>query len=87
MLQIDVTDGTEMEITAGIEITGEMAPRFEEILTPAALHFIAGLERRFGAERKRLIAERADFQARLDDGENPRFLPATKHIQIGRAHV
>ncbi|MDP7342541.1 MAG: malate synthase A [Alphaproteobacteria bacterium] len=83
MLQIDVTDGTEMEITAGIEITGEMAPRFEEILTPAALHFIAGLERRFGAERKRLIAERADFQARLDDGENPRFLPATKHIRAG----
>ncbi|MDP6818225.1 MAG: malate synthase A [Alphaproteobacteria bacterium] len=83
MLQIDVTDGTEMEITAGIEITGEMAPRFEEILTPAAQHFIAGLERRFGAERKRLIAERADFQARLDEGENPRFLPATSDIRAG----
>ncbi|PPR20577.1 MAG: hypothetical protein CFH39_02202, partial [Alphaproteobacteria bacterium MarineAlpha10_Bin2] len=37
-----------MELTAGIEIKGALAPGFEEILEPAALHFIAGLERRFG---------------------------------------
>ena len=87
MLQQNLTDGNEMELTAGIEIKGEMAPRFEEILSREALHFIAGLERRFGAERRRLIAARADFQARLDGGENPRFLPQTKDVRAGKWKV
>jgi malate synthase len=60
-----------------------MAPGFEEILSADALHFIASLERRFGAERKRLIAARAEFQKRIDDGENPRFLPETKDVRAG----
>ncbi|MFP6690824.1 MAG: malate synthase A, partial [Alphaproteobacteria bacterium] len=72
-----------MELTAGIEIKGARAPGFEKILEPAALHFIAGLERRFGAERKRLIVARAEFQQRLDGGENPRFLPETADVRAG----
>ena len=72
-----------MELTAGIEIKGALAPGFEEILEPAALHFIAGLERRFGAERKQLIAARAEFQQRLDGGENPRFLSETADVRAG----
>ena len=83
MPQSDETNGNEMELNAGIEITGEMAPGFEEILSADALHFIASLERRFGAERKRLIAARAEFQKRIDDGENPRFLPETKDVRAG----
>ena len=71
MPQSTQTNGNEMELTAGIEITGEIAPDFKEILSPEALHFVAGLERRFGNERKRLIASRAEFQARLDSCNNP----------------
>jgi len=51
MPQSEEMNGNEMELNAGIEITGEMAPGFEEILTAEALHFVASLERRFGAER------------------------------------
>ncbi|SVD23323.1 uncharacterized protein METZ01_LOCUS376177, partial [marine metagenome] len=63
--QRDGTDGNEMELTAGIKVTGAMAPGFSDILTPEALHFVAGLERRFSAERKRLIEARSEFQQRL----------------------
>ena len=79
----DGTNGSEMELNAGIEITGEMAPGFEEVLSAEALHFVASLERRFGAERKRLIAVRAEQQKRIDDGENPRFLSETKDVRAG----
>ncbi len=83
MPQRDGTDGNEMELTAGIKVTGAMAPGFGDILTPEALHFVAGLERRFGAERKRLIAARGEFQLRLDSGEKPRFLAETADIRAG----
>ena len=83
MPQSDGMNGNEMELNAGIEITGEMAPGFEEILTPEALHFVASLERRFGGERKRLIEARAEFQERIDSGENPRFLAETKDVRSG----
>ncbi|MEJ0068046.1 MAG: hypothetical protein WDO24_04185 [Pseudomonadota bacterium] len=40
----------------GVEIRGDLQPGFEEILTPEAVGFIVELERRFGAERHRLLA-------------------------------
>ena len=83
MLYSDGKDGNEMDFTAGIKITGELAPGFEEILTPEALHFVALLERRFGAERKSRIAARAEFQKRIDGGENPHFLAETKDVRAG----
>ena len=83
MPQRNETDRDDMKLTAGIEITGAMAPGFEDILEPAALHFVAGLERRFGAERKRLMAARTEFQQRLDGGEKPRFLPETADVRAG----
>ena len=67
----------------GVEILGEMKPGFEAILTPAAIEFIVGLERKFGAERKRLLARRQDVQARLDAGEKPDFLKETQSIRDG----
>src|SRR3546814_19940047 len=55
----------------------------ETILTPEALAFVVELERRFGPERKKLLQKRIERQARLDAGEKPDFLPATKHIRDG----
>ncbi|HLL26998.1 MAG TPA: malate synthase A [Xanthobacteraceae bacterium] len=66
---------------AGVKITGEMGPRFDEILTPAALHFLAELHRKFDATRKQLLARRVDRQHRFDAGELPDFLPETKNIR------
>jgi malate synthase len=66
---------------AGLKIGGKLAPRFDEILTPAALNFLAELHRKFETTRKKLLARRSDRQHRFDAGELPDFLPETKHIR------
>ena len=65
----------------GVEIAGPAVPGLDEILSAEACAFVAMLERRFGAERRRLLAARAAFQARIDAGENPAFRPETKSIR------
>jgi malate synthase len=72
---------TRPATAAGIELRGTMKPGYETILTPAALAFVAGLERCFGAERKRLLAERATVQAKLDAGWRPDFPAETRDIR------
>ena len=67
----------------GVSIRGEMKPGFETILTPEAIAFVVGLERKFGAERKRLLAKRDEVQARLDGGWKPVFPPETQAIRDG----
>jgi malate synthase len=65
----------------GVVVTGAMLPRFNEVITPAALEFLAGLHRKFDKRRKELMQRRADRQHRFDAGELPDFLPDTKTIR------
>ncbi len=65
----------------GVLIEADANPAYDEILSPQALGFVAMLERRFGAERRQLLARREAVQARLDAGENPDFLTATAEIR------
>ncbi len=65
----------------GVEIRGAMAPGYADILSPAAVGFVAELERRFRGDRERLLAARAARQVRLDAGQKPDFLPATKAVR------
>jgi malate synthase len=65
----------------GVVVRGPMRPGFEKVLTPAAVAFAVDLDRKFGAERRRLLARRAELQARLDAGWKPDFLPETKAIR------
>ncbi len=53
----------------GVAVTGAPGPRYGEILTPAALAFLAGLHRAFDATRKRLLAARTARQQRFDAGD------------------
>lgn len=69
--------------TSGITVIGQMKPGFEQILTPAALHFIEQLERHFGEKRRRLLQYRIQRQKEIDQGTLPHFLPETKHIREG----
>ena len=80
MQQSHRKDGGEPWET-GVEISGPAVPGSDEILTEEACAFIAMLERSFGEERRRLIAAREEFQARIDAGENPAFRPETKTIR------
>ncbi|MDF2628978.1 MAG: malate synthase [Symbiobacteriaceae bacterium] len=67
----------------GIDIRGPVAGRFAEILTPAALAFVAGLHREFNPRRVELLQRRAQRQAELDSGSLPDFLPETRTIREG----
>jgi malate synthase len=68
---------------AGIEVLGRSKPGYSDILSAAALSFVADLQRKFGPERARLLAKRAALQAKLDAGEKPGFLAATRSIRAG----
>ena len=67
----------------GVAINAEIHPRFDEILTPDALAFVAKLHRAFESRRQELLKARIARQARIDAGEMPDFLPETKHIREG----
>ncbi|MFI7451270.1 malate synthase A [Nonomuraea sp. NPDC049714] len=66
-----------------MEITGQMLDRFDEILTPEALDFVAALQREFGARRLELLDARQARQAELSAGGTLDFLPETKAVREG----
>jgi malate synthase len=70
-------------LPSGIELRGEIAPGFEEILTPDALAFIAKLERACRGARAECLARRQQRQEELDRGGTLDFLAETAHIREG----
>ncbi|MCL4725009.1 MAG: malate synthase A, partial [Rhodocyclaceae bacterium] len=60
-----------LNLPAGVQINAPIHPRFDEILTPEALAFVAKLHRAFEPRRKELLAKRVERQARIDAGEMP----------------
>src|SRR5438132_7641249 len=69
------------QLPEGVELRGDMAPGFGEILTPDALVFVAKLQREFGARRDQALQRRNDRQRQFDAGEMPDFLAETKRIR------
>src|SRR5947209_3249692 len=67
----------------GIEIRGEIASGFDQILTRDALALVAKLQRELGKRRIECLERRQERQARLDAGESLDFLSETKHIRDG----
>jgi malate synthase len=72
---------------SGLEILGPLRPGYDRVLTSDALGFVAGLERRFGAERRRLLAARGERQAALDGGAKPDFPAETRAIRAAEWSV
>ncbi|OYX65182.1 MAG: malate synthase A, partial [Rhizobiales bacterium 32-66-11] len=68
-------------LPTGLVITGALGPRYEEILTPEALAFVAELQRNFNATRLSLLEARTARQARFDAGELPDFLNETQGVR------
>jgi malate synthase len=73
----------DVQPRAIIELLGNFAPHYEEILAPHALSFVARLARRFEPRRRELMAKRAQRQAAFDAGVLPDFLPETRAIRDG----
>ena len=72
-----------LQLPQGMQITGEIKPGFETILTPEALELVAKLHRAFEPRRQELLKARVERTKRLDAGERPDFLPETKSIREG----
>ncbi|HZL86233.1 MAG TPA: malate synthase A [Candidatus Krumholzibacteria bacterium] len=65
----------------GVEILRRPSRAQSDILSPAALDFVARLHRRFEARRQELLQARVQVQHRLDDGWRPDFALETRRIR------
>ena len=72
-----------LKLPQGMQITGEIKPGFETILTPEALELVAKLHRAFEPRRQELLKARVERTKRLDAGERPDFLAQTQSIREG----
>src|SRR6266581_3271450 len=59
----------------------------DDVLSEAALDFLAELHERFNDRRLQLLAKRAERQARFDAGELPDFPEDTRDIRDGEWSV
>lgn len=65
----------------GLEITGPMGDRYDEVLTPRALELVALLHRELDGRRLERLQARRDRVQALADGGTLDFLPETAHIR------
>jgi malate synthase len=65
----------------GVAIRAPLGSHYTEVLTPAALRFLADLHREFEAGRERILAARAEQQERYDGGALPDFRSETRTIR------
>ncbi|MBB6172843.1 malate synthase [Nocardiopsis mwathae] len=70
-----------MGATNGVEVTGPLHERYDEILTDDALALIADLHRRFEGRRQELLAARKRRQDAVSAGADLDFLPETRAIR------
>ena len=76
-------NGHSLTAPDGVEIKGRLTAETTEILSYAALEFLAGMTREFRARRNELLAERARKWQALQEGGTLDFLPETKEIREG----
>ncbi len=69
------------DLPNGVDILGPVQPGYEEILTPEALNFIAGLARTYTRRVSEVLDARRQRQALFDAGERPDFLESTKSVR------
>jgi malate synthase len=65
----------------GVEVTGGREERFDEVLTPEALAFVADLQREFGPRRTELLARRRERRAQAAESGRLDFLAETRDIR------
>ncbi|MES2899588.1 MAG: malate synthase A [Pseudomonadota bacterium] len=72
-----------LALPTGMQISADIKPGYDQILTPEALALVAKLTRAFEPRRQELLAARVERAKRLDAGERPDFLAETAHIRAG----
>ncbi|MFJ5921691.1 malate synthase A [Kitasatospora sp. NPDC092948] len=74
-------------IVPGVTVTGPPVERAEEVLTPQALAFVAGLHRAFDGRRRELLAARAVRRAEIARAGALDFRPETAAVRAGEWQV
>ncbi|MEZ4630572.1 MAG: malate synthase A [Deinococcales bacterium] len=74
-------------MSTAISVNAQVSEPFAEILSPAALDFVAQLQRQFNARRKALLIMRQRHQKSLEEGDIPQFSSQTKIIREALWHV
>lgn len=64
-----------------MQITGELRPHYEQILTSNAKDFLEALHKRFNSRRLELLEKRKERQVIIDSGVLPDFLKETASIR------
>ena len=77
------TTHTTQTTPDGVQVTGTNGDRYDEVLTAAALAFLADLHRTFDARRLELLQTRANRYEKLAAGNTLDFLPETLKIRNG----
>lgn len=72
---------SQVALPQGVTLSGEMLPRYDEVLTSEALALVADLHRSFEARRRQILNQRQERQSAFDAGELPDFLEETRHIR------
>jgi malate synthase len=67
--------------TVQIQVTAPLSEAHKTVLTEEAVAFLKKLASTFEPGRQKILAQRRERQARLDQGELPDFLPETEHIR------
>ena len=68
-------------LPAGVEIRARALSGVAQVLTPAAVDFVAKLHRAFESRRHELLARRAARQKEFDAGKFPDFIPETARVR------
>src|SRR2546421_2745364 len=63
------------------KVIGQMAERFDEVLTPEAVAFVADLQKKFGSTREQLLARRQQRRQQAADTGKLDFLDETKDVR------
>ncbi|MER7703194.1 malate synthase A [Kitasatospora sp. NPDC097605] len=68
-------------VTAAVTVAGPRVDRAEEVLTPQALAFVAGLHRAFEGRRRELLARRRERRVEIARTGTLDFLPGTADVR------
>ncbi|GAA3577284.1 malate synthase A [Microlunatus spumicola] len=81
MTSADPRTDTGTDSGPALQVRGEQLPRFDEILTPEALGFVAALAERFRGRRDELLQARADRYAAGRPGDHLGFREDTAAVR------
>jgi malate synthase len=85
--KMQATSETPLRASPGTTLRAPVSGAYAQILTAAALDFVAGLARRFEPRRRELLARRAQRQRDFDAGDLPAFLDSTADVRAAEWRV